>query len=102
MRNLRKHQTLEDQMHFICDKCYYQFAVHRPDEAASFTRQIENIKSLYDKHVISEGVYQELLKLTISVYIGNQVTATVSDKLNSVLRERLSPRRILESLALAP
>jgi hypothetical protein len=102
MRNLKKHQSLEEQMHFVCDKCYYQFASSRPTQAEKLTSQIESIKRLYDDNIISEETYHHLLKVLISMYIGNQVTTTISYRLSSILRDRLSPHRILESLALAP
>lgn len=102
MRSLKKHRSLEEQMHFICDRCYYQFATSHPVEAENFTKQIESVKALYDQKLISEDAYHDLLKLLISVYIGNRVSTTVSRRLSSILYERLSPHRILESLALAP
>lgn len=89
-------------MHFVCDKCYYQFAHSRPNQAEKLTSQIESIKRLYDDNVISEEMYHHLLKVLISIYIGNQVTTTVNYKLSAILRDRLSPHRILEALALAP
>lgn len=100
MRNLKKHQSLEEQMHFICDKCYYQFAYCHPTEAERLTKQVDDIKALYDKKILGEEAYHELLTLVISLYIGNQVSATINIKLNSAIREKLSPYRILESLAL--
>lgn len=100
MRNLKKHKSLEEQMHFICDKCYYQFAYCQPTEAERLTKQVDDIKALYDKKILGEDAYHELLTVVISLYIGNQVSATINTKLNSAIREKLSPYRILESLAL--
>ena len=102
MRTLKKHTSLEEKGHFVCDKCFYQFAHSQPSAAEELTKQIDTVKSVYDKKLISEDQYHELLKLLISLYIGNQVTAKVNDRLNSVFREKFSPRRILESIALAP
>ena len=102
MRNLKKHQSLEEQMHFVCDKCYYQFAYCHPTEAERLTKQVDDIKALYDKKVLGEEAYHDLLTLVISLYIGNQVSATINTKVNSAIREKLSPYRILESLALTP
>jgi hypothetical protein len=104
MRTLKKHQSLEEKGkgHFVCDKCFYQFAYSQPSAAQELTKQIDAVKSLYDQHLIKEDQYHELLKVLISVYIGKRVADSVNDRLSSVLRERLSPHRILESLALAP
>jgi hypothetical protein len=99
---VKKHKSLEEKGHFVCDKCFYQFAHNQPSAAEELTKQIDTVKSVYDKKLISEDQYHELLKLLISLYIGNQVAATVNDRLNSVFREKLSPHRILQSLALAP
>lgn len=101
MRNLKKHQSLEEQMHFVCDKCYYQFAYSHPTEAEKLTEQINSIKNLYDNKVLDEKDYHDLLKILISLYIGNEVTAKINYKMTSILRHKLSPHRILESLALA-
>jgi len=102
MRTLKKHKSLEEKGHFVCDKCYYQFAHSKPSAAEELTKQIDSVKSFYDKKLITEVQYHDLLKLLISLYIGNQVTARVNDRLNSIFREKFSPHRILESLALAP
>lgn len=102
MRNLKKHQTLEEQMRFICDKCYYQFAYCHPTEAERLTKQVDDIKALYDRKILGEEAYHDLLTLVISFYIGNHVSATINSKLNSAISDKLSPHRMLESLALAP
>lgn len=102
MRNLKKHQSLEEQMHFVCDKCYYQFAYCHPTEAGTLTKQVDDIKDLYEKKILSEEAYHALLTLVISLYIGNQISATINTSLSSAIREKLSPRRILDSLALVP
>gem|GEM_PF-2817224 len=88
-------------MHFVCDQCYYQFACSQPARAEELTRQVETVKRIYDHKLLSEAAYHDLLKLLISAYIGNQVATSVSHRINLSLNQKLSPHRILESLAFA-
>jgi hypothetical protein len=92
---VKKHKSLEEKGHFVCDKCFYQFAHGQPGEAETLTKQIESVKLLYDKKLIGEEQYHDLLKLLISVYIGTKVTTTVTSKFESIFREQLSPERLL-------
>jgi len=95
MQKLKKHHSLEEKGHFVCDKCYYQFVCSQPIKAEEFTKQIDSVKSLYDKKLLPEHEYHDLLRLLISVYISNQVTKTVTCKFDSIFREQLSPERLL-------
>jgi len=99
MRTSTKTKSLENNLYFICEKCRYQLAYNEMLKQGKFIDSVKEIKSLYDKKILGQEAYDELLRFTISVYIATEVSSIVSDKIDSALREKLSPHRLLEALA---
>ena len=56
------------------------------------------ITSLHKKGAIDEEAYQSLIRLIISIYVQTQIERSVTDKLNEVLCEKLSPKNLLGAL----
>jgi len=89
----------ENNLYFICEKCRYQLAHGEMSKPGRFVDSVKAIKALYDNKTLGQEAYHDLLRLAISIYIANEVSTTVCDKLDSALTKKLSPDRIFQVLA---
>src|SRR5260370_39702503 len=99
IRSSMKAKSLENNLYFVCEKCRYQLAHRQMREPGKFVDSVKAIKALYDERMLGQEAYHDLLRLAISIYVANEVSTSICDKLDSALTEKLSPDRFLEALA---
>ena len=92
MHTLTKTNALEKNLYLVCHKCYYQSLQAEPKELIN---SVQEIKHLYDKNLVGEEVYRDLLKAAIAIYISHELSSRVAWKVNSAVSEKLSPCNLL-------
>jgi|SRR6266852_1766238 len=99
MQALVKTKALEHDLHHLCLRCHYQLVQSAHHQVPkTLLDSVKEIQSLYDRKVVGENAYRDLLKFIISVYVTHQVTTKVSEKFDFAIGEKLSPERFLKAL----
>lgn len=93
-----KNKSLENNLYFICEKCRYQIAHSEMSEPGKFVDSVKAIKSLYDQRTLGQEAYNDLLRLAISIYVANEISSRVCEKVDSAFAEKLSAERFLQAL----
>ncbi|HSS20897.1 MAG TPA: hypothetical protein VLL54_12555 [Pyrinomonadaceae bacterium] len=95
MHTLTKTNALEKNLQLACYKCYFQSLQAHHAQPKELIASVKEIKHLYDKNLVGEEVYRDLLKAAISIYIAHELSSRVVWKVTSAVNEKLSPCNLL-------
>lgn len=82
----------------FCNKCHQEIACKTTERPKEFAEQIKELASLYDRKIVNEDAYHDLLRLFISMHVANTVSSQVTCELDKTLEEKFTPHRFLEAL----